>query len=114
MSQETTEEIDVTQLRRESWLVTISLILVILLEVWPTEVGLLHIAVRSNDIVQYVGMKLVFLAVILLPLVFYFRSTGLRGYRHATNRINAIAVIMLLHLAMNVMFAFQWIYDRPR
>ncbi len=53
------------------WLVFTSVILAFFLEVWPVEADLLYSAVRTRNILAYLGTKTAILSVILLPLFIF-------------------------------------------
>lgn len=58
---------------RAGWLVSVSLLLVILLEVLPTEAATLHSLAHGPDLQGFIAAKLAFLSAMCMP---YFRATS--------------------------------------
>ena len=86
---------------RGRWLVLASLILAVLTEVFPTEVDVLVVAVRSRDLSPFLITKTICLSLILTPLAVYLWMNGKRGMKAAKGRVIAIGTIVVLRLALD-------------
>jgi uncharacterized membrane protein YozB (DUF420 family) len=84
---------------RGRWLIFVSLVLAVLIEVLPTEADILVAAYRDSDISLFLATKVICLAVILFPLATYVSLNGWRGVKDEKGRIIAIAIIVLLNIA---------------
>ena len=87
---------------RGSWLVSMSLIVAVFTEVFPTEVDVLVVGVMRKDLSSWLEAKTICLALILIPLAVYIWMNGWRGFKAAKGRIIAIGVILLLRAALDV------------
>jgi hypothetical protein len=87
---------------RGRWLVFVSLILVILIEVLPTEADLLFVAWRHKDMSSFLTTKAICLAIILAPLLLYIWINGWRGVVAVKGRFVAITVIVVLKLVFDI------------
>jgi hypothetical protein len=83
------------------WLVFTSVVMVVLTEVFPTEVDVLYMAMRTGNISSFLKAKAVCLALILVPLVIFFWINGWRGLKAVKARIIALGVIFVLNLVLD-------------
>lgn len=94
----------------DTWssLLTLSLSLAVLVEVIPTELGMLYMHMRNHELLSYLAIKLGFLGVILFPLALFVYLNGRSFsslYRH--RRTKAVFAIVLLNLVMNMIVLFR-------
>jgi hypothetical protein len=88
-----------------SWLVFLSLLAAILIEVLPTEATVLY-SLRTKGTLLLVAGKIGCVAAILLPLVLYVLRNGWRGIMPVKGRIAAIVVILLAKCVFDVAWFF--------
>ena len=87
---------------RATWLVRTSLGLAIFLEVLPTEVDTTYAAVVYHNLPLFFLIKIVFLAIILLPLVAYIGLSGWHGLKAVSGKVTTITIILSLRMVMDV------------
>ena len=93
------------------WLVFTSLVLAVL--TFPTEVDFMAVAERTGDILSFLEMMAICLALILVPLVFFFWINGWRGVKVVKGRIIAIGIIVVLKLTLDTSFLVNY-FSRSR
>ena len=94
---------------RMRWLVFASLLLTLLIEVLPTEADLKWVAARHSDVRQFLVVKAVCLAVILVPLALYVWINGWRGIKAVKARVAVIGIIVVLNLAFDTWLLVDWL-----
>ena len=91
------------------WLVFASLLLTVLIEVLPAEADLKWVAARHNDVRQFLVVKAVCLAMILVPLALYVWINGWRGIKAVKARVAVIGTIVVLNLAFDAWILVDWL-----
>jgi hypothetical protein len=99
------------------WLLDLSLMLAVILEVCPTEIGFLTSFALHRSFGMYVLTKIFSLMLIILPLGihFYIRRTETTGERTTiwTWKVIVIVLILSLNLVMNsVAIVHLWAADK--
>jgi hypothetical protein len=102
---------------RGRWLVFTSLILVVLIEVLPTEGDLKYAAFMHRSLPLYVTVKIACLMTILSPLLVYIGLNGWKGIAAVKGRFVAICIIVGLHLLLDMwlvaILLFRFISGSP-
>ncbi len=109
---------------RASWLVSLSLILAVLIELCPTEVDLMYGPVLSigqslfgsvpgaASILLLLGAKAACLTPIVVPLLIYVVLNGRNALRRFTIRVTIIGVIVSIRLIQDVSAILGMILSR--
>jgi hypothetical protein len=97
---------------KSSWLVRASLGLAIFLEVLPTEIEYILVAMQNRSLLTLFLTKLVCLTIILLPLYGYISLNGSRGLKAASGKITAIIGIVCFHLIADVFVVIQILWPK--
>jgi hypothetical protein len=87
---------------RARWLVSLSLYLVIFIEVVPMEAGLANIAILTRSFFVWLALKLTCLTLILLPLLIYVALNGNMGMHFAWRRMLIIGTIITTKLILEL------------
>ena len=95
--------------RRAGWMVRLSLLLVILLEVLPTEAATSSLNGPSSRPASLPAAKSAFLAAIVLPLLAYATLNGWRALRACPVQVVIILGIVGLHLTWNAFAVMRMI-----
>jgi len=88
-----------------NWLVFLSLVAAILIEVLPTEASVLY-SLRTKGTLVVVAAKTGCVAAILLPLVLFVLRNGWRGIMTVKVRVAAIVVILLAKCVFDIAWLF--------
>ena len=99
---------------RAAGLVFWSLILAVLIEVFPTEAGLANICFNIGSLFLSLALKLTCSIIILLPLLIYVALNGRKGLRCARGRIIAIGTIIIVKLVLEAPWVFPMLMGRVR
>src|SRR5260370_38964689 len=97
--------------RRYKWLLELSLVFAIFLEVCPTEIGYLTAFLIRRSLGMYILTKLVTLTVILLPLGVYIYIRKKRGEERTivwTWQLTVIAIIVSINLLKDSVVMVRW------
>lgn len=97
---------------RGRWLVFVSLLFAVSIEVFPAEADLLWVALRRGSLTAFLAVKATCLVATLVPLILYTWINGWRGVKAAKGRIIAIGVIVALKLGMDVMCLVNYVSRR--
>jgi hypothetical protein len=89
---------------RGLWLVKMSVVLAVLLEVAPAERNVLGILLSLHNIQLTLILlaKAGFITLIVLPLVIYLAINGLRGLKHVWGRATFVGVVIAANLAVDL------------
>jgi hypothetical protein len=80
------------------WLVRVSTVLAICLEVIPIEMDVISVLWSAGAFRLALVVKLTCITAILLPLVIYTLLNGPRALRYVRARVAIVAVIVAIHL----------------
>lgn len=97
---------------RAGWLIFVSVLLAILLEVLPTEVDVLVTLLQRRDLQRFLAFKSAFLVAILLPLLVYVALNGWRALRVYAVRVGIILAIVVLQLIFNVFMIVDMLHPK--
>jgi hypothetical protein len=93
------------------WLVRLSLLLAIMIEVVPIEADIASVLLYAGDVPRFLMVRAVCLAAVLGPLSVYLWLNGKAGIREAKGRITAITIIVVVKLAAET-YAVIRVLDR--
>ena len=99
---------------RAEWLVSWSLALAVLIEVFPTEAGLANICFNIGSLFLWLALKVTCSIIILLPLLIYVALNGRRGLHCARGRIITIGTIIIVKLVLEAPFVPSTLMGRLR
>ena len=88
---------------RHRWLVLVSLLTAVFLEVLPLEAGMLLAAAVHGGALLLLFVKLLCLAAILGPVLVYLQINGRSGLSAVSRRLAIIGAIVGLNLALNAL-----------
>jgi hypothetical protein len=89
---------------RGRWLVRLSVLLALALEVVPIEADIIRAFCAMADLGFAAVVKVIFLGVILLPLVAYGVVYGRDGLGEARRSVAAVLLIVIVRLVLDVLF----------
>ena len=97
---------------QHEWLLDASLVLAVILEACPTEIGLLTAFALRHSFGMYIVTKLVSLTVILVPLGVYIHIRKRRAREDRTIiwnwKLMVIVIILSINLLMDSFVVVRW------
>jgi hypothetical protein len=92
---------------RDIWLVRVSSLLAVFLEVVPIEIDIIGVLLSYRALALVVAVKAICLTAILLPLVIYVLRNGLSALRRVRGRVAVIGFIVVINLVLNVVTVWR-------
>ena len=92
-----------------AWLVSLSVLFAVFLEVTPVErnvVGIL-LSLHSVPLTLILVVRAACLTLILLPLAIYTAINGFRALKHVWGRVTLVGVIVAVNLAIDLFVIWQ-------
>lgn len=96
------------QAMRGIWLIRLSALVAVAIEVMPFEIQLIWFFLSANALSVALAVKLTCLVLIFFPLMIYVGMHGLRSMWLASSYIAVIGVIVAINLALNTLMILGW------